>query len=160
MNIKKELIIGIVGSILVVGMTFFYAKQYKSNISNLSVNNVGSGLSANTNSSPKAITLTTAEVSKHSTSTDCWFIINNSVYQVTEYLNAHPGGASIMIPYCGTDATVAYDTKDGRGSHSSTAAQDLASLKLGNLNGAINSQTVNIIKSPSGTRRGGEFNDD
>lgn len=160
MNIKKELIIGIVGSILIIGMTFFYAKQYKSNVSNLSVNNVGSGSTANTNSPSRTITLTTSEASKHNSSTDCWFIINNSVYQVTEYLNAHPGGASIMIPYCGGDATIAYDTKDGRGSHSSTAAQDLASLKLGNLNDTINYQNINVIKSSSGIRRGREFNDD
>ena len=154
MNIKNELIIGLIGSVIVIGATVFYGIQYKSNIPNPTRS------IANTSSPSSPITLSVSEVAKHSSASDCWQIINGGVYQVTEYLNTHPGGASRMIPYCGTDATVAYDTKDGRGSHSLQAAQDLASLKLGNLNDEINSQTVNAIKSPSGTRRGREFDDD
>jgi len=32
------------------------------------------------------------EVSKHCTQEDCWMVFNGVVYDVTEYLNFHPGG--------------------------------------------------------------------
>jgi cytochrome b involved in lipid metabolism len=161
MNVKKELTLGIIGSIIVIGMTMFYANEYKLNIQKLSVNKVvnqnPSG-AVDPGKSTKTVILTASEVAKHNQAADCWIIINNSVYQVTEFLTLHPGGASIIIPYCGADATLAYDTKDGRGSHSSQANQDLSSLKLGTLGQTINqinnTQVINNIKNlPKRERR-------
>ena len=31
------------------------------------------------------------EVAKHSTKEDCWLIINEEVYDVTEFMDIHPG---------------------------------------------------------------------
>ncbi len=159
MNTKNELIIGIVGFVIIIGMTVFYANQYKSNIQRLNTKKV-----ANQNSIVKSaskVNLTTAEVAKHNTESDCWQIIGNGVYNVTSYLSSHPGGVSIMLPYCGSDATVAYNTKDGRGSsHSSGANQDLKSLKLGNLNDTINSVNIDAVKNSPGPRRRREYEDD
>lgn len=39
---------------------------------------------------------TKEEVSKHSTDTDCWLIIDGKVYDVTDYILDHPGGDSIL----------------------------------------------------------------
>ncbi|KAJ4473042.1 FMN-dependent dehydrogenase-domain-containing protein, partial [Lentinula aciculospora] len=39
----------------------------------------------------------------------CWVIINNEVYDVTEFLSKHPGGPSILLKYAGRDATSAYE---------------------------------------------------
>ncbi len=50
-----------------------------------------------------------------------WIIISKSVYNVTEFIPKHPGGAERIIALCGKDATEAFDTQDGEGSHSSTA---------------------------------------
>lgn len=41
-------------------------------------------------------TYTMAEVSQHSTSTDCWLILSNGVYDVTPYISRHPGGDAIL----------------------------------------------------------------
>ncbi|KAI0757140.1 FMN-dependent dehydrogenase-domain-containing protein [Daedaleopsis nitida] len=49
------------------------------------------------------------EVSKHSSPSSCWVIINNKVYDVTEFLPDHPGGAKIILKYGGKDATAAYE---------------------------------------------------
>jgi len=56
--------------------------------------------------------LTAALVATHGSSRDCWMIIGGKVYDVTSYLKEHPGGASVMTPYCGKDGTKAFATKD------------------------------------------------
>ncbi|KAF5199029.1 Pr5-like receptor kinase [Thalictrum thalictroides] len=48
---------------------------------------------------------TLAEVSKHNTSKDCWLVINNKVYDVTKFLEDHPGGDEVLLSATGKDAT-------------------------------------------------------
>lgn len=45
------------------------------------------------------------EVQKHNTRDDCWVIINGMVYDVTEFIAIHPGGANIIISNAGKDVT-------------------------------------------------------
>ncbi|KAI0824209.1 FMN-dependent dehydrogenase-domain-containing protein [Trametes gibbosa] len=49
------------------------------------------------------------EVAKHNSPSSCWVIIKDKVYDVTEFLPEHPGGAKIILKYAGKDATAAYD---------------------------------------------------
>ncbi|KAI8995498.1 FMN-dependent dehydrogenase-domain-containing protein [Trametes punicea] len=49
------------------------------------------------------------EVAKHNSPSSCWVIIKNKVYDVTEFLPDHPGGAKIILKYAGKDATSAYE---------------------------------------------------
>ncbi|KAI0094623.1 FMN-dependent dehydrogenase-domain-containing protein [Irpex rosettiformis] len=49
------------------------------------------------------------EVAKHNDAKSCWVIIKDSVYDVTEFLSEHPGGANIILKYAGKDATAAYE---------------------------------------------------
>lgn len=72
-----------------------------------------------------------SEVAKHSTQNDCWLIIGNGVYNVTNYLFVHPGGANQIIPYCGADATAVFQSI---GRHGSSRTQtDLSSVYIGPL---------------------------
>ncbi|KAI4146800.1 MAG: hypothetical protein LQ340_005803 [Diploschistes diacapsis] len=48
-------------------------------------------------------------ISKHNKSEDCWVIVHNKVYDVTSFLEKHPGGPHIILQYAGLDATTAYD---------------------------------------------------
>lgn len=169
MNIKKELIIGVIGSLFLIILVFTNINKYKNRSLNLLNNS-----NINITSSPVTIstqtgdlTLTSEEVLKNNNASDCWIIVNNSVYEVTKYLSLHPGGADRITPFCGKDATVAYDNKDGRGTHSATANQDLFSLKIGNLNQVVKLQDVqNTINNnvnqlnSTGSGREREYEDD
>ena len=44
-------------------------------------------------------------VAKHKTKKDCWVILNNKVYDVTEFLPDHPGGKNAILLYGGKDGT-------------------------------------------------------
>jgi len=54
-------------------------------------------------------TYTMDEVKKHTTDKDCWVILHNEVYDVTNFLNDHPGGKKAIMLYAGKDATVEFD---------------------------------------------------
>ncbi|MFH0804302.1 MAG: cytochrome b5 domain-containing protein [Candidatus Zambryskibacteria bacterium] len=97
------------------------------------------------------LTLSTVELAKHNSSQSCWLLINGKIYDVTYYLNQHPGNAGTILPTCGTDATVAYDTK-GRpnGSpHSSNAEALLANYFIGSLNQTLKLNTGNPSNTSS-----------
>uniref|UniRef100_A0A0N4ZKE5 non-specific serine/threonine protein kinase n=1 Tax=Parastrongyloides trichosuri TaxID=131310 RepID=A0A0N4ZKE5_PARTI len=52
--------------------------------------------------------VTLEELSQHNKPNDCWIILNGKVYDVTEYLEYHPGGVSEITNYAGMDATEAF----------------------------------------------------
>ncbi|GMH18043.1 hypothetical protein Nepgr_019884 [Nepenthes gracilis] len=45
-----------------------------------------------------------AEISLHNKRTDCWIIIKDKVYDVTPYVEEHPGGDAILV-HAGDDST-------------------------------------------------------
>ncbi|KAH7345088.1 FMN-dependent dehydrogenase-domain-containing protein [Rhizoctonia solani] len=45
------------------------------------------------------------EVQKHNTRDSCWVIINGEIYDVTGFLNDHPGGIGPILKVAGSDAT-------------------------------------------------------
>ena len=42
---------------------------------------------------PAEIVKTLAEIAAHNSPSDCWVVIHGQVYDVTEFLTRHPGGA-------------------------------------------------------------------
>jgi hypothetical protein len=85
-------------------------------------------------------TYTKEQVAAHKTKTDCWTIVNGSVYNLTSFIPRHPGGDEILRA-CGIDSTSYFTQREspegekvGSGTpHSSTASAELARLKIGEL---------------------------
>ncbi len=73
---------------------------------------------------------TAAQVKKHSKATDCWTIIGRGVYNLTSWVNQHPGGASKILALCGRNGTQAFKGMHGT---SSTPVSTLAQFKIGTL---------------------------
>lgn len=94
-----------------------------------------------TGSTTTGVSLTSAEVAKHSSQSDCWFIYGGSVYNVTAYIPFHPGGTSRIVNTCGGDATVAFDTRGGSGTHSTSAKNTLQNYLLGSLGSTSTTST-------------------
>ena len=45
------------------------------------------------------------EISLHNKENDAWVIINKDVYDITNFLNIHPGGKNILLQFIGGDIT-------------------------------------------------------
>ncbi|XVF49106.1 hypothetical protein PTKIN_Ptkin03bG0241900 [Pterospermum kingtungense] len=68
------------------------------------------GKSAHTNKASKASnskaskSYSKTEIALHNRRTDCWIIIKDKVYDVTSYVEEHPGGDAILV-HAGDDST-------------------------------------------------------
>lgn len=71
-----------------------------------------------------------SEVAKHKTAADCWTAVGNFVYNLTPFVNKHPGGVENITKICGIDGTVAFTQMHGS---SENAQKALATLKIGTL---------------------------
>ncbi|KAF2168751.1 hypothetical protein M409DRAFT_20769 [Zasmidium cellare ATCC 36951] len=53
--------------------------------------------------------VTSADVRSHASRDSCWVIIDGNVYDVTDFLDHHPGGANTILRHAGKDATAEYE---------------------------------------------------
>lgn len=82
-----------------------------------------SSQSSQTSKTSSDATYTAADVKKHSNAQSCWSIINGNVYDLTKWIQKHPGGESAIKSLCGVDGSSLFD-----GAHSGQAGP-IASLK-------------------------------
>eukprot|EP01122_Echinamoeba_exundans_P012860 TRINITY_DN54_c2_g1_i1.p1 TRINITY_DN54_c2_g1~~TRINITY_DN54_c2_g1_i1.p1 ORF type:complete len:528 (+),score=134.02 TRINITY_DN54_c2_g1_i1:103-1686(+) len=68
------------------------------------------------------------EVAKHNKASDCWVVVKGKVYDVTKFLEEHPGGKKILLNASGADATAKFDQY-----HGSDVLERYANLCIGNL---------------------------
>ncbi|KAH7242108.1 FMN-dependent dehydrogenase-domain-containing protein [Fusarium tricinctum] len=46
---------------------------------------------------------------QHNTATDCWIAVHSKVWDITHFVNEHPGGPEVLLNIAGSDATELYN---------------------------------------------------
>ncbi|KAG6598642.1 Cytochrome b5 isoform A, partial [Cucurbita argyrosperma subsp. sororia] len=86
------------------------------------------------------------EVSQHSSNDDCWIIIDGKVYDLTSYLDEHPGGDDVIVAATGRDAT---DDFEDAG-HSKDARELMEKFYIGELDPSSSAIPELETKEPDG----------
>lgn len=92
----------------------------------------------------QAATYTVADVATHNTSSDCWVIINNNVYNLTGFISTYSGGASVIKAQCGKNRTASFYS----GPHSVSTLSAISSYLLGPLT-VVSPILTSLIVVPS-----------
>lgn len=89
---------------------------------------------------------TMAAVRAHRSAANCWTVVSGRVYNLTKWINRHPGGSSVIKAMCGRDATAAF--KGQHGGQGEPAGR-LASFKIGTLAKGASTPSATASPSPS-----------
>ncbi|CAI9096438.1 OLC1v1032591C1 [Oldenlandia corymbosa var. corymbosa] len=72
---------------------------------------------------------TMEEAALHNTKEDCWVVIDGKVYDVSAYLDEHPGGDDVLLTATGKDATDEFEDAG----HSKSARELMEKFCIGRL---------------------------
>ena len=86
--------------------------------------------SANASASPTTAGYTMAQVKANNSAKSCWAVVDDYVYDLTKWINSHPGGPGAIVSLCGTDATASFKAQH---QNQAKPAVRLDSYKLGPL---------------------------
>ena len=68
-----------------------------------------------TDTEPAGFTM--AMVSENASSLKCWSVIRGNVFDLTDWIDSHPGGSNAILSICGKEATTTFDNRHrGQGS--------------------------------------------
>ena len=136
---KKSIYIGLITVMIIVvgGLVFFKFTNKKSQINHNQVSNQFSLPSAISNNDlletfgststeilnnqqleqnsaqPQEKLYTLEEVAQHNSKESCWTVIRDRVYDLTQWIDKHPGGSDKISALCGKDGTQAFENKHG-----------------------------------------------
>jgi len=91
-------------------------------------------------------------VSLHNKVDDAWIIIGKKVYNITNFMESHPGGEDLLMQFAGKDATSAFKEID----HTDIALKYRKDLQVGTLQwgGSLKSHSQTHKKSNGGSTIG------
>jgi cytochrome b involved in lipid metabolism len=75
--------------------------------------------------------ISSLELAQHAQPGDCWLAIRGGVYDITKYLPDHPSRPGVVEPWCGKEATQAYETKTKGREHFEAADRLLFTYRIG-----------------------------
>jgi cytochrome b involved in lipid metabolism len=149
MNLNKITTTIVVGIIIIVGGGYFLIKGSSSTqttnptssvafeTTNPNANNTQTSTNKTTSKIPTPTTTNTgtkqytlAEVATHNSVGSCWTTINGKVYDVTSWINQHPGGQEAILSLCGIDGSSAFNDQHGG---QRRPANELATFIIGDL---------------------------
>ncbi|XP_073911856.1 cytochrome b5 type B isoform X1 [Castor canadensis] len=87
------------------------------------------------------------EVAKRNTAKEIWLVIHGRVYDITRFLNEHPGGEEVLIEQAGADASESFEDVG----HSSDAREMLKQYYIGDVHPSdLKPQSGNKGNHPEG----------
>jgi cytochrome b involved in lipid metabolism len=122
---KKEFIFGLIMVLIVGGSLFFVFNKREEKKQKIEIKKIEQ-------ETPKKSSFSMSDVAKHNSENDCWIVIDGKVYDVTSYIESHPGG-KVMANFCGQDGSLAFATKGKNKPHSPAAYEILKTLYIGDL---------------------------
>mgnify|MGYP002139048274 CR=1 FL=1 len=121
MNTRKIIfIIGI--AVVVVGSIYFMSNSssYSSGVQTDGKNVPSVATSTGTVPGLTSKSFLMSEISAHNSKASCFTVVGQNAYDVTAWVNEHPGGEQAILGMCGKDATAEFTKQHG----SSKKAQD------------------------------------
>jgi cytochrome b involved in lipid metabolism len=103
------------------------------------------------------ITLTNSEIKTHNSKSDCWSIVNANVYNLTTYVQNHPGGASVIANICGKDGSKAFVNQHNTQGKPNNV---LSSFLLGPVGASISAEVGQKVINPPAAGNSGESDEE
>jgi cytochrome b involved in lipid metabolism len=98
-----------------------------------------------------SVNLSTSEIKSHNSQSDCWSIVNGKVYNLTTYLQSHPGGVGVIANICGKDGTNAFKNQHGTQGKPNSV---LAGFLLGSVGESITKEAGQKVITPPASTKG------
>ncbi|MEN9710592.1 MAG: hypothetical protein RL441_584 [Actinomycetota bacterium] len=95
---------------------------------------------------PVTTKYTMQQVATHSTGADCWSVVKDNVYDLTTWVNSHPGGSALIIAMCGKDGTSSFVGYHGASVNPNSV---LGQFQIGVLDGTVPPPPVDTIYTMS-----------
>ncbi|XP_065863115.1 cytochrome b5 [Euphorbia lathyris] len=94
------------------------------------------------------------DVVQHNKIKDCWLIISGKVYDVTPFMDDHPGGDEVLLSSTGADATNDFEDVG----HSDAARDMMEKYYIGEIDAAtVPLKRTHIRKKNSNQKKSSEF---
>jgi cytochrome b involved in lipid metabolism len=128
----------VVGLLVLGGVGYYFLNGKEVDESSIVSNEQTVATSTNTTTGTQATstpasdvkTVSIAEVKLHVDATSCYTVIRGNVYDLTSWIDKHPGGRAAILFLCGKDGTNSFVTKHGG---KEPMESKLASFKIGAL---------------------------
>jgi cytochrome b involved in lipid metabolism len=116
---NKKYILGII--ILLIGVLIFTIK-------NMYAPRYATDAEGTSSSTVNMQSYTRMDVSAHENAASCYSSINGNVYDLTDWINKHPGGPLKILMLCGKDGSALFNMQHGAGKRE---ASILSTYKIG-----------------------------
>ncbi|KAL1200273.1 Cytochrome B5 isoform C [Cardamine amara subsp. amara] len=78
------------------------------------------------------------DVAKHKCKNDCWILIHGKVYDISSFMDEHPGGDNVLLAVTGKDASIDFEDVN----HSEDAKELMKKYCIGD----VDQSTVPVTK--------------
>lgn len=113
MNKNTLIMLTIVVLVIIGGFVFLTPKNQNQEQTTDTAQPTAQTMEATTAPDQMQKTYTLAEVETHNTEASCWSTVNGKVYDLTTWINQHPGGPEKITQICGIDGSSAFNGQHG-----------------------------------------------